>query len=482
MAGIEPVFFLHRDIGMHQDTIRPFDVCKGLVVGDTNVDGAQNVWGVWRVYLKNKASRATLLSKGLSLTGRDIQLYDKNPRTTNNADPNRSVEKIIIKDLPLSVDNSEIYKYLQSFDHLTLTTGVKYSHERNEDGELTSWRNGDRYIYAVAPIFPVLPNTAKIVGMKVRLYHMNQKKVCKACGQYGHRTRDYRCEAYDPDQHVVAFRSRDHVLSNFYPCDIPFRDDNFKSLEHAYQYTKAVAMGELDIAWAIKNAPSAFQAFKISTQLGSIDDTKHWEEANIELMRDLVHIKMLNVPEFKDALLESVGFTLAEATNHPLWASGLGPDMTEITKPEFWPGRNMMGVLLMEEQAALVRNNEVLSQEEEKSEDGDSDGVSDVDEPVITSSANDNHIAPPSDRNMGAQNLQKDSPVVAPSGNSETAVMTPGKDNESQHSMKNAQNDKKGPMDKYTTQTKRKPSSSPESSTKKDTKMPRAVTKESKVS
>ncbi len=198
--------------------------------------------------------------------------------------PEQYVEKIIVKDLPLSVDNMEIYRYLESFQHLTLTTGVKYSHERNEDGELTSWRNGDRYIYAVAPIFPVLPTMARIAGMRVRIYHVNQKKVCKACGKFGHRSRASECEAYDPNQHVVAFRSKDHVLSNFYPCELPFRDETFKSLEHAYQHTKAVHLGELDIAENIKNAPTAFQAFKISTQLGSIDDTKEWEEANVHLL------------------------------------------------------------------------------------------------------------------------------------------------------------------------------------------------------
>ncbi len=93
MAGVEPVFFLHRDIRVAQDTIRPYDVCKGVgeVVGYSNVDGAQNVWGVWRVYLKNKTARTTLLVKGLSLTGRAIQMYDQNPRTTNNSDATRTV-------------------------------------------------------------------------------------------------------------------------------------------------------------------------------------------------------------------------------------------------------------------------------------------------------------------------------------------------------------------------------------------------------
>ncbi len=189
-------------------------------------------------------------------------------------------------------------------------------------------------------------------------------------------------------------------------------------------------------------------------------------------MRELVHIKTLNVPEFKDALLETVGYTLAEATSHPLWASGLGPDMTEITKPEYWPGKNMMGVLLMEDQAALSRDAE-RQQHDDKEGSSDDD---DDDDDVLG-------VAPPSSVTPAASA----SPVMSAASASHSPQPRPhGEKRDNDVSVKdnnkqctgasgNKENKKKGPMDKYTTETqpKRKPSSSPDGTTKKDSKMPR---------
>jgi hypothetical protein len=49
--------------------------------------------------------------------------------------------------------------------------------------------------------------------------------------------------------------------------------------------------------------------------------------------------KSENSQLFRQALIDSGSQYLAEATSNPLWASGLGPDITLVTKPSHMPGQ-----------------------------------------------------------------------------------------------------------------------------------------------
>jgi hypothetical protein len=56
---------------------------------------------------------------------------------------------------------------------------------------------------------------------------------------------------------------------------------------------------------------------------------------------------------FRQALIDSGSQYLAEATSIPFWASGLGPDITLVTKPSHMPRQNNLGKILMEKRADL---------------------------------------------------------------------------------------------------------------------------------
>ena len=51
--------------------------------------------------METRQSRTELLIKGLTLRHKRVTLFDKNPQSTRNNDPDTKVEKIIIKDLPI---------------------------------------------------------------------------------------------------------------------------------------------------------------------------------------------------------------------------------------------------------------------------------------------------------------------------------------------------------------------------------------------
>lgn len=262
----------------------------------------------------------------------------------------------------------------------------------------------------------------------------------------GHKSKSDNCQAYDPDCGVVAFRSHEHPLSNFYPCKISYRDEDYASLEHAFQVTKAISLGDLEIAENIKAAPNAFFAKKISKQLDKYDTTK-WESTNVSIMEELIRIKADTVPEFRDSIIESSSFILAEATSNLFWASGLNPQLPEVTKPKYWPGRNTLGTIIMKVRLDLAKKNvskcssEVLDDGVMSPEQASSSLTTPASSPVQPRSLND----------------ELDSSDISPSPVS-------------------LQHTKQTSMDKYTvsiTQIKRKPSASPESDkdSKKDSKI-----------
>ncbi len=163
-----------------------------------------------------------------------VRLFDKNPRTTNITDPSILVEKTTIRDLPLSVDNAEINKYLKSLEHINLTSDIRYSKERNEAGKLTNYRDGGRYIYAKAPINPALLYSVQIAGQKCCIFHKSQAETCKICGEIGHHARCEQCQACSQDMDILPFKSYTHPPSNHYMSRIVFEGEQLPSNEHVY--------------------------------------------------------------------------------------------------------------------------------------------------------------------------------------------------------------------------------------------------------
>ena len=178
-----------------------------------------------------------------------------------------------------------------------------------------------------------LPKTAKVGVMPCRIYHRSQhlfEKKCRICKTNGHKEKTYECSHYHPEQDsMIPFRFP-MVFSNLYPCDICYDGNTFASVEHAYHYTKAKTYGHDDLADHIRKAKDGKEALKLARE---IHEDEAWNLVQVNVMTSLINEKVKSCLEFRNALIESKGYTLAEATSHPFWASGLGPEMTEKKKP-----------------------------------------------------------------------------------------------------------------------------------------------------
>ena len=220
---------------------------------------------------------------------------------------------------------------------------------RDEHGGLTSIKNGDRFVYC-QPFEPPLPQQQKICGFPCLLFHHGKSSnECKSCNTQGHRAGDERCSARAEKGTIYGFSGYLHPLSNHFMTPIrAFNEEEpFKSIEHALFWKMAVDLGLDDLAEKIRNATHAGVVKSLSKE---IEETERisWEERNMETIKELLIEKARSCQRFKDCLIENKEKILAESTHNKRWGTGLSKWLTECTKPSFWQGNNILGMMLMD--------------------------------------------------------------------------------------------------------------------------------------
>ena len=254
---------------------------------------------------------------------------------------------------------------------------------RNEDGSLTSYRNGDRYLYC-NPLPQSIPRQQRVCGFYCTVYHHGRDngRECKSCTLVGHKPGDPSCPALPEADSILAFSGYQHVLSNHYMTPICAFGmvEPFKSVEHAFFFKMATDMGYKDLADRIMNAEHAGVVKRLSKDMAE-DDRRTWEESNISAMKQLLTEKARTCEHFKQCLIMSKDKVLAEATGNKRWGTGLNAWITERTKPNRWPGSNLMGVLLMDLTEELMHDTDVSiameTQDDESAGSGDENSDSD---------------------------------------------------------------------------------------------------------
>ena len=98
--------------------------------------------------------------------------------------------------------------------------------------------------------------------------------------------------------------------------------------------------GHGDLADQIRKAKDGKEALKLARE---VHEDEAWNLFQVNVMTSLINEKVKSCQKFRNALIELKGYTLAEATSHPFWASELGPEMTLCPPPERYPGLNMLG-------------------------------------------------------------------------------------------------------------------------------------------
>lgn len=126
----------------------------------------------------------------------------------------------------------------------------------------------------------------------------------------------------------------------FYACEITVFGEKHQSSEHAYQLSKALRAGSLDVAEKIRNAKSALEAKRFGS---TVKDPNDWDTQKLEVMEEIVSEKAEQVKAFRERIEKCENNTIfAEATHDAFWGTGLDPEATEHTDPNKWPGSNKL--------------------------------------------------------------------------------------------------------------------------------------------
>ena len=368
-----PVFICERDIALpEKNYLTPFEMCNAIAscVTFERIEGCQKIGSLWRIYLKTEESRVKLLTEGISIGRQLVPIHGKNPFVTRNDDPRKPTIKITVKNVPLSFNNHEIKNMLMDMG-AELCSNLKYGCIRDDQGKLTSLKNGDRFAYAFEESLAKkpLPRKATCGGFTFRIFHKNQPvnqqricrncwntghgaaqcqnpKVCAVCKKEGHKEGSRNCESYQENsENIKSTHGRDEPLSAFHSECFKVYGLEFKSIEQAYQYTRAIRSGRLDVSTKILAAPNPWDANEHSKQIESNPD---WEGQKSKVMHEIVSAKLQQCQSLKEALQDSGSKILVSPKQGDIfWGTGLNLNLTCQTNPNAWPVKNMYGSVLM---------------------------------------------------------------------------------------------------------------------------------------
>jgi ribA/ribD-fused uncharacterized protein len=137
---------------------------------------------------------------------------------------------------------------------------------------------------------------------------------------------------------IDSFKDEYLWLSNFFRCSVVYKDEEYASVEHAYQAAKT-----FDMSWhgAIKRAATPAEAKRIGKQVPRRPD---WDLVKLDLMLMLLRQKFSS-PKLSEMLLNTGDAELVEGNS---WHD------------EFWgvcngKGQNNLGRLLMQVRDELRR-------------------------------------------------------------------------------------------------------------------------------
>ena len=337
------VYIFHSELADQQGKLTGLNLCEvidQIMPGQTV--GSQLINGIWSIWLRTRSARDKLAElKHIEIDNIRIEIYTEYP--TCKPVPN---EKIIFKDLPLWVSDTDVIKFLEKQPGIIIKTGVISARLRDHNNKLTQYYSGDRFVFVKGNFSPVLHNSAIIENHKCRIFHKSQEQACSRCRKIGHAyTNTAACDAYHNDPNVITIRSPKFVLCNYYSCHLKFCGKEFNSSEQAYQWRFMKHIGMDSLATEILASQTPEDAKDIASRVPR-HLHRDWHRIKIHAMKEILHAKADYCPTFKQTLIDSLGKRLAESTRDLFWATGLSPRDTATTLPSFYPGNNTLGFVL----------------------------------------------------------------------------------------------------------------------------------------
>jgi ribA/ribD-fused uncharacterized protein len=166
-------------------------------------------------------------------------------------------------------------------------------------------------------------------------------------------------KATEPEPEPVFFLGADEgkgewrVFSNMH--EAPFQVDSitYPTMEHYFQSAKAKVFGDSAADSKIMKTKSAKAVKSIGKKVQNFKE-EDWSAKKDEIMRTGLKAKFMQHPELRAKLLETGVRPIGEADpRDKYWAIGTSSETSKAKNPTKWPGKNMLGKMLMELRAEL---------------------------------------------------------------------------------------------------------------------------------
>ena len=190
--SVEPVFILSKYLPVGVDII---SMCQAGedVVGSSEIEGAYQHGGLWRIYPMSTAGRVKLLAKGISIGNLRISVEATNPYILQGTDSEQPSTRLTIGPLPKSISDDVVIRALEK-NKIKIRSKIMHEMARKRDRSLTDWKTYRRFLWIELPTAPP-SQFIKMGPVSVELRYRElreQTTKCWNCQQYGHRSSD--CE------------------------------------------------------------------------------------------------------------------------------------------------------------------------------------------------------------------------------------------------------------------------------------------------
>ena len=150
----------------------------------------------------------------------------------------------------------------------------------------------------------------------------------------------------------IAFFGRDSFLSNFHPCKIDEGNLTFPTVEHYFQYKKALYFKDEKTASAIYKARSPAQAKAFSYQIKDFD-AELWKSVASQNMFKACTQKFQQNHELGQKLKETTGVLVEANPKDTYFSCGLSLQDPNLDNHAMWKGQNVLGDILGKVRALL---------------------------------------------------------------------------------------------------------------------------------
>lgn len=130
----------------------------------------------------------------------------------------------------------------------------------------------------------------------------------------------------------------------------------FNCAEQYMMYKKAMLFNDTDIAEKILSTSNPREQKALGRQVKGFDPDVWYQHAE-QYVYDANVAKFTQNPEFLQSLADTGNDLIVEASPYDdIWGIGLDSEAASVTPPEQWPGKNLLGKVLMRVREDILSN------------------------------------------------------------------------------------------------------------------------------